>query len=80
MSSKELVDEILRLQEDATELVRRAVCALSSADDLSRELKHISSERFVCQGVAYKFEHRAIEFVPGNRDWLVPDPSVTVIG
>lgn len=66
---------------EAEEAVKEAVLALQKADQLTRELKSVfgTGNRFVCGNHAWKLEHRAIGFIPGNRDWLVPDRDVTVI-
>lgn len=73
------IASIMRLQEEARAAAAKAREALSSADALAAELKAEHGYHFVCSGVPYKLEHRAVGIHPGNRDWLVVDSSIKVI-
>lgn len=79
MTAQTMIEEIDRLQRVAAGNVEQALASLRTADELTRELKRSFGDRFVSCGKAYKFEHRAIGIGQGNRDWLVSDPSVSVI-
>lgn len=73
------INRIRRLQEDARTAIDQAKRAFAEADELTAELKSDHGNRFVCDGVPLKLEHRAIGSIPGNRDWLVLDTDVKVI-
>lgn len=73
------IDRIARLQNEAKMHVAQAKDALIEADELTKELRAEHGQRFVCGDIAWKLEHRAIGFEPGNRDWLVRDSDVKVI-
>lgn len=73
------ISRIARLQEDARVSIEQARLAIEEADQLTTELKTEVGSLFVCKGVAYRLEHRAIGFLPGNRDWLVRDSGIKVI-
>jgi hypothetical protein len=73
------IQRIARLQEEAAKHIQSAHDLLKEADELTVELRAAHGTRFVCKGVAYQLEHRARQFEPGNRDWLVHDREVRII-
>lgn len=79
MTAIQQIAEINRLERLAIIKVGEAKEALEDANRLAKDLKSRAGERFVCHGTPYCFEHRAIGFLPGNRDWLCTDNSVRVI-
>jgi hypothetical protein len=79
MTAMQQIAEIIRLERLAVMKVGEAREALEDANRLAKDLKSRAGEQFVCHGTAYRFDHRAIGFLPGNRDWLVLDNSVRVI-
>lgn len=83
MTIKDRILEIKRLQEEARTLQVQSSRLLEEADKLTEEVKAVGGNRFVCDGVPYRFEHKSkyfqIDNMAGNRDWLVLDTDVKVI-
>ena len=79
MTAAQKIAKITRLQNLANSRVQEAVDALEEADKLTADLHATAGSQFVCGNRAYRLEHRAIGFKPGNRDWLYTDHSVRVI-
>lgn len=82
MDTAALVKEIARLQTDADQHVQSALESLRQADEAIKDLRKriCGKPGFVCDGRAWKIEHRAIGVVPGNRDWLLPNNDIAVVG
>jgi hypothetical protein len=73
------IQRIIRIQNEALMKVADANTQIKEADELTAELKEELGSQFVVGDASLKLEHRAIGFAPGNRDWLVNNPSVSVI-
>jgi len=77
---KDQVRRILDLQNEAEDLRQKAVEKLSESDHLTSELVNEIGNNFVCDGIVFKIESKAIGFgQAGNRRWLLEDKTIKII-
>ena len=76
------INKAYRLQDEACAEVASALRKLKESDELINEIKREIGDRFVCNGIAYRIDHKAVSCVgilSGNRDWIQVDSGIRII-